>query len=56
MSAGSKEEEEIVVETLQEPKLTSFQKLLALKRQKEKAVDEQLKNILKTKDETDVIN
>lgn len=56
MSAGTKEEEEIVVEALQEPKLTSFQKLLALKKQKQKVVDEQLKNILKTKDESDIIN
>jgi len=56
MNAGTKEEEEIVVESLQEPKLTSFQKLLALKKQKEKVVDEQLKNILKTKDETEIIN
>lgn len=56
LSASSKEVEEINELIEEGPKLSSFQKLLNLKKQKENEIDCQLKNILKTKNEKEVIN
>ena len=56
LSANSKEIEETVEIIDEGPKLTSFQKLLNLKKQKEQDVENKIINILNTKNDEEVIN
>lgn len=56
MSVSSKKIEDISELIDEGPQLSSFQKLLKLKKLKEKDIDKKLSNLLETKNEKEVIN